>query len=79
MAPDAPGLGRTVRARFAILPEGVAPEARLLLAARGLRAIADGLVSLLLPVYLLELGHGAFETGVIATANPLSRASKVLI
>ncbi len=59
----------TVRRRFAILPAGVAPEARLLLAARGLRAIGDGLVSLLLPVYLLELGHGPFETGVIATAT----------
>jgi MFS family permease len=44
-------------------------EVRLLLAARGLRAIGDGFVSLLLPVYLLELGHGAFETGVIATAT----------
>ena len=30
----------------------------------GLRAFGDGLVSLLLPVYLLALGHGAFEIGV---------------
>jgi MFS family permease len=58
-----------MQARYAILPAGIAPEARLLLAARGLRAIGDGLVSLLLPVYLLELGQGAFETGVIATAT----------
>jgi MFS family permease len=58
-----------VRASFAILPAGARPETRLLLAARGLRAIGDGLVSLLLPVYLLEVGHGPFETGVIATAT----------
>jgi MFS family permease len=58
-----------VRVSSAILPAGAAPETRLLLAARGLRAIGDGLVSLLLPVYLLELGHGPFETGVIATAT----------
>ena len=49
-----------VRPRFAILPSGAKSETRLLLAARGLRAIGDGFVSLLLPVYLLELGHGPF-------------------
>ncbi|HEX5078128.1 MAG TPA: MFS transporter [Geminicoccaceae bacterium] len=65
--------------RLALLPAGVAPEARLLLAARGLRAIADGLVSLLLPVYLLELGHGPFETGVIATATLAGSALLTLL
>jgi hypothetical protein len=47
----------------AILPFGAASETRLLLAARGLRAIGDGFVSLLLPVYLLELGHGPSRPG----------------
>lgn len=42
---------------------------RLLLASRGLRAFGDGLVSLLLPVYLATLGYGAFEIGVLATAT----------
>ena len=60
-------LDRSVRGWGAILPEGAAPETRLLLAARGLRAVGDG--GLLLPVYLLELGHGPFETGIIATAT----------
>jgi predicted MFS family arabinose efflux permease len=71
--------GRTTQRRFAILPAGVAPEARLLLAARGLRAVGDGLVSLLLPVYLLELGHGPFETGVIATATLAGSALLTLL
>jgi MFS family permease len=65
--------------RFALLPTGARPEAGLLLAARGLRGIGDGLVSLLLPVYLLELGYGAFETGVIATATLLGSALLTLL
>jgi MFS family permease len=42
-----------------------------LLVAKGLRAFGDGYVSLLLPVYLLELGYSALEVGVIATATLL--------
>ena len=74
-----PVSGGAVRAPFAILPLGAAPETRLLLAARGLRAVGDGLVSLLLPVYLLELGHGPFETGVIATATLAGSAILTLL
>jgi MFS family permease len=68
-----------MRNRLVILPVGAAPETRLLLAARGLRAIGDGFVSLLLPVYLLELGHGPFETGVIATATLAGSALLTLL
>jgi MFS family permease len=42
-----------------------------LLVAKGLRAFADGYVSLLLPIYLLELGYDALQVGVIATATLL--------
>ena len=52
-----------------LLPASATPEAGLLLAARALRAFGDGLVSLLLPVYLAALGHGPFEIGLIATAT----------
>jgi MFS family permease len=45
------------------------PEIGLLLAARGLRSTADGMISLVLPAYLLALGYGAVETGLIATAT----------
>jgi MFS family permease len=62
-----------------MLPAGAAPETRLLLVARGLRAIGDGFVSLLLPVFLLELGHGPFETGVIATATLAGSALLTLL
>jgi MFS family permease len=67
------------RAPPGTLPAGAASATRLLLAARGLRAVGDGFVSLLLPVYLLELGFGPFETGVIATATLAGSALLTLL
>lgn len=62
-----------------IPPAGVAPELRLLLIARGLRAFADGYISVLLPVYLLALGLGAFEVGAISAATLLGSACLTLL
>lgn len=42
-----------------------------ILVTRGLRAFGDGFVSLLLPVYLLELGLGPLQVGIIATTTLL--------
>jgi len=39
--------------------------------AKGLRAFGDGFVSLLLPVYLVQLGFGPLAVGAIATATLL--------
>ncbi|MEO5654962.1 MAG: MFS transporter [Nitrosospira sp.] len=36
---------------------------------RGLRAFGDGYVSLLLPIYLIELGMSPFQVGIITTAT----------
>jgi MFS family permease len=36
---------------------------------RGLRAFGDGYVSLLLPIYLIQLDMSAFQVGIIATAT----------
>jgi MFS family permease len=47
------------------------PVLRRLLWVRGLRAFADGYVSLLLPVYLIALGMTALQVGIIATATLL--------
>jgi len=44
-------------------------EQRILLTARGLRGIADGMISLVLPAYLIALGYGAVQAGLIATAT----------
>jgi MFS family permease len=62
-----------------ILPDGVAPEARPLLIARALRAFVDGFVCVLLPAYLLALGLGAFEVGLISTVTLLGSASLTLL
>jgi predicted MFS family arabinose efflux permease len=51
------------------LPASARPESRLLLISRGARAFGDGLVSLVLPVYLTALGLDAFAIGVLVTAT----------
>ena len=61
-----------------LLPAGVAPEARLLLIGRALRAFTDGYVAILLPVYLLALGLGKWEVGLISTATLLGSALMTL-
>jgi MFS family permease len=52
---------------------------RGLLLARGLRAFADGFVSLLLPVYLIELGLTPFDVGIIATGTLLGSGALTLL
>jgi MFS family permease len=49
------------------------------LVAKGLRAFGDGFVSLLLPVYLLDLGFGALQVGLIATATLLGSGLLTLV
>jgi MFS family permease len=49
-------------------------EARLLIVGRGLRAFVDGYVAVLLPAYLLALGFGTWEVGLISTATLLGSA-----
>jgi len=49
----------------------VNPAVRRVLAAKGLRAFGDGYVSLLLPLYLLELGYSPLQVGVLATVTLL--------
>jgi MFS family permease len=51
----------------------------LLLTARAVRAVADGLISLILPTYLLALGYGALQTGIIATATLTGSALLTLL
>ncbi len=50
-----------------------------LLIAKGLRAFGDGFVSLLLPLYLLELGLSPLQVGVIATATLLGSGVMALL
>jgi MFS family permease len=52
--------------------------AAILLTSRGLRAFADGFVSLLLPVYLTRLGFDALQVGILTTATLLGSAMVTL-
>ncbi len=57
-----------------LLPVGVDAAAGPLLVARALRAFADGYMAILLPAYLLAIGLGTLEVGVVATATMLGSA-----
>jgi len=61
-----------------LLPSGVDPEALPLLVARGLRAFADGYMAVLLPAYLLSIGFGTLEVGIVSTATMLGSALATL-
>src|SRR5258706_5193183 len=50
----------------------------LLLTARALRAVGDGFVAVLLPAYLLALGYGQLEVGLISTTTLLGSAAATL-
>ncbi len=50
-----------------------------LLLAKGLRAFGDGYVSLLLPLYLLQLGFGPLQVGIIATTTLLGSGVMTLL
>jgi MFS family permease len=60
------------------LPAGVDPSALPLLVARGLRAFGDGYMAVLLPAYLLSLGMGTLEVGIVSTATMLGSALATL-
>ncbi len=60
------------------MPEGTNALAVPLLQARALRAFADGFVAVLLPVYLLALGFGTWEVGLLATTTLLGSALATL-
>jgi len=61
-----------------LVPRGASPDAWRMLAARGLRAMCDGYVAVLLPAYLLALGLGQFEVGLVSTATLLGSAAATL-
>jgi MFS family permease len=51
---------------------------RRVLAARALRSFADGFIAVVLPAYLLALGHGQLEVGLISTATLFGSALATL-
>lgn len=60
------------------LPRGADGDIARVLAARGLRAFGDGYVAVLLPAYLLALGLGDIEVGVLSTVTLFGSAISTL-
>ena len=71
--------GRLARRSIGLVPATATSDATLLVLARGTRAFADGFVSVLLPVYLLELGFSELRVGAISTATLLGSAAVTLL
>lgn len=67
--PVLPMPGSGPRRRGWLLPAGVDPSARIILAGRALRAFVDGYVAVLLPAYLLLLGLAPFDVGLLSTVT----------
>ena len=67
-----------MRAARWLLPAGVDAAALPLLAARALRAVGDGFMAVLLPAYLLAIGLGTLQVGIISTATMLGSAAATL-
>jgi MFS family permease len=61
------------------LPPETTSDAAVLLTARGVRAFADGFISVLLPVYLLGLGFDGLQIGAVATATLIGSAALTLL
>ena len=59
-------------------PSGVDPSARWILIGRGLRGFCDGFVAVLLPAYLIVLGLGVIEVGVLSTITLAGSAAATL-
>ena len=64
--------------RRLLLPDGVDEFALPLLLGRALRAFADGYVAVLLPAYLLALGFGTLDVGILSSATLLGSALATL-
>jgi len=64
--------------RRLLLPDGAGDAALPLLLGRAMRAFADGYVAILLPAYLLALGFGTWEVGILASATLLGSAAATL-
>jgi len=54
------------------------PDARRIVRTRGLRALIDGLVAVILPGYLLATGLDTFQVGAVITATLLGSAAVTL-
>jgi MFS family permease len=62
-----------------ILPVGADASALPLLVGRGLRGFCDGFVAVLLPAYLLALGFGQLDVGLVSSATLIGSALATIL
>jgi MFS family permease len=62
-----------------ILPAGADAGALPLLMGRGLRGFCDGFVAVLLPAYLLALGFGQLDVGLVSSATLIGSALATIL
>lgn len=62
-----------------LLPEGAERGALVLLVARGLRGMCDGFIAVLLPGYLLKLGFGQLDVGLVSTTTLFGSAFATIL
>jgi MFS family permease len=62
-----------------ILPAGADAGALPLLIGRGLRGFCDGFVAVLLPAYLLALGFGQLDVGLVSSATLIGSALATIL
>lgn len=68
--------GRLKRVR--LLPQGASSDAAILLQTRAVRAIGDGIISVVLAAYLLAIGLSDIRIGVVVTLTLLGSAALTL-
>lgn len=64
---------------MSFLPPSATRDASLLLTSRGLRAFGDGVISIVLPAYLLARGCSAAQVGLLITMTLLGSAAATLL
>lgn len=62
-----------------MLPAGADASALPLLIGRGLRGFCDGFVAVLLPAYLLALGFGQLDVGLVSSATLIGSAGATIV
>jgi len=60
------------------IPHGASKDAKHVLAARAVRAFADGFAVIVLPAYLSAIGLSTIDIGIVATASLLGSAALTL-
>ncbi|HVB71968.1 MAG TPA: MFS transporter [Ktedonobacteraceae bacterium] len=71
---NAEQIGEAARPKF-WQPQWLNRDLALLFAGRGLRSLAQGYLTIIVPLYLAQLGYDAFQLGLLFTASAVASAA----